>query len=247
MNYVKLLNCNNFQTQYLVTEDNGDYYSLLSEEGEFVQIKKAKLEVDSVEEVLGIQFYELSNTPAFKSAVLKHRIENTKGDLEKCLKTKFTSLNMAKHSYLGENDENMIQFFYSSYDSKTESCTIDIFENQIKNGEDHLREVFVLVLEEFGNLYLDGQRLRDYLGEIKPQKKNGKKFWSLEINYHDLIGVKGHSPFQFYSDDMNYVLNFTNKTFENNVVDFNVIRNVYGLERDLTRRGKGFTLKRKAA
>lgn len=245
MSFIKVLSTNNFQNQFIVTNEDAGSFSCIDKHGDYHQIQKGKDEIDSVKEYREDEFYLYEKCSKLKSVVLRQRTEAVRNDL-----AKYLHLNLAPGSqnqtFLDESKNTTIQFHYALYDVANEVCEIDIYESQLKFGQDQLREIVVLVLEEFGTFYLDGQKLRDYFSGIKPQKKKGKNYWTLVVDYNNLIGVKGYKGFQYYSEDMNYTQNFTNKEQNNNIVDFGVIKKVHDLQRDLSRRSKGFTLKKSA-
>ncbi len=245
MSFIKVLTTNNFKDQYIVTGEDGKSFTCLDRNGDYHQLQKGKCEVDTLKEYREDEFYLYETCPKLKSVVLRKRLEEERRELAKFLGLDLRPTNQHQ-TFNDDSKETSLQFHFALFNAKNECCEIDIYESQLKAGENQLREVVVLVLEEFGTFYLDGMKLREYLKTIKPQNKKGKSFWTLTIDYNNLLGVKGHKGFQFYSQDIGFTRNFTNKEYSNNVVDFGVIQKVHDLQRDLTRRSKGFTLKKSA-
>lgn len=244
MNFVKVISTNNFRDKFIITSEDEKNYYCLNSNGEYVNLSKTKIEVDSLQKFRPEEFYRYEDCSKLKNLVLKLRSDDIRENLNELLS--LDPLPLSNNSFLDEKENTSVQFFYGTFNLSDESCSIQLPRNKINQGETQLREVVVLVLEEFGNLYLDGQKLREYLLDIRPESKKGKYFWTLNIDYNNLIGVKGQKSFQYYSDEMIYTKNFTNQEQNNNVVDFGVIRKVHELQRDLTRRSIGYTLKKSA-
>ncbi len=244
--FIKILACENFKKKYVVVGEDHGSFSVIDGEGNFEQFNRTKLEVDSLNEFSVDDFYLHENCPKIKNAVLKHRVNIEKSNIEDFLGLDFKPVGNQGTSFLSTTKDTSLHFYYAQYNAASESCSVKISQSELSTLSDGLREVVVLVLEEFGNLYLDGQKMREYLSTIKPENKKGRKFWTLNINYQELISVSGHPNFQFYSDNIQYVQNFSQAEFTNNIVDLDVIRQIRNIQTTQERRAKGVTLRKSA-
>lgn len=238
---LKLITANNFKDRYVVLEESGDVLSVVNESGEYSQVDKRRFEIDHVENVDAVEAHLHEKSPKIKQAILKQRAEDIVSEISDLLNLNLKQGNSPSHFIA---DDTHLHVFTSCYQNENDNCEVIINENQLNVMQDGLREVVVLVLEEFGNLYLDGQKLREYLNSVKTKtKKHGKRSWTLTVDYENLVSVKGHKSFQYYSDDMNFIRNFSFDNTNNNIVDLNAIRKVSDLRRNLTRRDRGIKLR----
>lgn len=245
---VKIISTNNFNTTYVVLNEKDDLYELLDESGSFLQLKKNKIEIDGINEVSAVQAYQMIDNPDILENILKARCQNELKSIEGTLNVKLSSLENSKVSFHDNSNNTYATILYSNFCPKKEHCEIDIWDYQLNSQKDGMRELVVLVLEEFGTFYLDGQHLRSYLSSHRPSTKKGKKYWTLKVNYDDLIHIPGAPAFNHYSNDISYIKNFTfGRTGYDNVTSLDAIRTVQNLQNDLKTKRNGFRVNKKSA
>ena len=226
---IKIVYAYNYSRIYVLSHEDEDLYYLINKDGTIEQVKKLKFPLDKIVEIPSEEIYsrlpedEISHKQL--DAILKLRTESQKEKIEKILSIK---LEQHHHSNICFNDldDNMrLAFYYSLYDKKTQTCEIEIFDYHLNFLEKSDKQIVVFVLEEFGTFYVNGKALNYYLKKYPSQKKKGKHFWSIHIDYETLIRVKEGGPFEYYSNDINYIKNFEELAPDlDNVVNLEKIR-----------------------
>lgn len=247
MSQIKVLSAANFNKHYLLLDDSNGTLSLIDEKGDFCQFNKIKFEIDSIQEIPANHLYQFEEFSHLKTSALKWRGQEEKEKLEDFLKLKLIPHHEKQDCFIDNEKGTHVSFYFAQYNPQDELCRMTFNEQNFKSGENHLREVVVLIMEEFGVLYLDGLKLKDYFQKLPSKKKRkGKKAWDFHVGYKSLLGVPGQKAFSYYSDDLNFIRNFTFDDQKNNIIDLSVIRRVSDIQSNLTRREMGITVRKSA-
>lgn len=215
---VKIIHTDNFRNTYIVLREEGDLFHYFDREGNLVQAKKNKMSLDKEfwmdwEEVYRIKDENHVNlTNEQLQAMLKIQCQNEKEEVEKMLHLNLLPYNRSHICFEDEKNDFHGLFYYGQFDKEKHSCQLEIYDHHLEFLQRAQYKFLVFSVEEFGSFYLNGDAFIQYLEKMPSRKSKNQKYWIINIDYDQLIRVKGHPTFHEYSNDISYL----NKIFRSN-------------------------------
>lgn len=249
---VKVIQTENYSKSFIVLREEGELYHFINEEGDLAQNKRDKLSIDSEVMVEAEEVYRVLGHHDYTFGQLEYLLKYL-SLLEKEKIEKFFHLSLVPHNksnicYEDLENHAKVLIYYSHFFHDIQKCEIEVYEHHLNFLKEGKKEIVLFVMEEFGTFYLNGSSFLNYLHKCTAKRKNGKKYWTINIDYEELVRCRGEYTFHDYSDTPSFLKKSTERDLEkhlhDNVVDINTIRDIQNMFKKIKDRKSGFRVVR---